>query len=291
MISTITSSYGVEEGISRNRSAAAQFAQDSRSRLSEVVAEDLKRSRPAEVTTHAVRLCQATIASTRRPGNPGRKTDRRDLIAIAQTSQHQVFAEPAHLQLHHDTSTACAKMPHKHTRKGGVDKSTIDLPPTTIAKPLSVSKSSNSNSIFTTEISNTRRTNKKRKRNADTADDTPKAFARLMAFSQGKKLPKGLDDGVRLPKKKAKQDDEGGKDDGNDGMVAEEKTAKEVPTIRPGERMAEFAARVDAALPVSGLINKTARGGKDPLGLKVGRTKKEKKMHRIVVKDHLIAYK
>jgi hypothetical protein len=29
------------------------------------------------------------------------------------------------------------------------------------------------------------------------------------------------------------------------------------------------------------LINKTAKGGKDPLGLKVGRTKTEKKMHRM----------
>lgn len=52
-------------------------------------------------------------------------------------------------------------------------------------------------------------------------------------------------------------------------------------TIQPGERMSDFAARVDAALPLSGLMNKTAKGGKDPLGLKVAKTKKEKKMHRM----------
>jgi hypothetical protein len=49
----------------------------------------------------------------------------------------------------------------------------------------------------------------------------------------------------------------------------------------PGERMSDFSARVDAALPIAGLINKTVRGGKDPLGLKVARTRKEKKMHKM----------
>ncbi|KAH8672836.1 hypothetical protein BGZ60DRAFT_469253 [Tricladium varicosporioides] len=172
-------------------------------------------------------------------------------------------------------------MPHKHTRKGEVDKSTIDLPPSTIAKPLSVSKSSNSNSIFTSEITNTRRNNKKRKRNADAIDDTPKAFSRLMAFTQGKKLPKGLDDGVRPLKNKKKKVENGESNNTDKPVTMVEEPKKEMPTIRPGERMAEFSARVDAALPVSGLINKTAKGGKDPLGLKVGRTKKEKKMHRM----------
>src|SRR6266536_4488866 len=75
----------------------------------------------------------------------------------------------------------------------------IDLPPNEIAKPLSVSKSANSNGIFTTEL-NSIRSSKKRKRNKDASDDTPKAFARLMAFQRGEKLPKGLDDGVKVSK-------------------------------------------------------------------------------------------
>jgi len=98
-----------------------------------------------------------------------------------------------------------------------------------------------------------------------------------MAFRDGKKLPKGLDDGVKMSKaekKKRKLATE--KED-----APMEQVVDDVPTIRPGERMSEFAARVDAALPVSGLINKTAKGGKDPLGLKVGRTKTEKRMHRM----------
>jgi hypothetical protein len=158
----------------------------------------------------------------------------------------------------------------------------IDLPPTEIAKPLSVSISANSNGIFTTEL-NPKWSNKKRKRNKDANDDTPKAFARLMAFQRGEKLPKGLDDGVKVSKaakkRKLAEEREKAAEDTQKKPVTTE--TAEVPTIRPGERMSDFAARVDAALPVSGLINKSARGGKDPLGLKVGRTKTEKRMHRM----------
>lgn len=176
-------------------------------------------------------------------------------------------------------------MPHKHTRKGE-DKTSIDLPPSVIAKPLPVSKSANANGIFTSEI-NSKRSNKKRKRNKDVQDDTPKAFARLMAFQRGEKLPKGLDDGVKISKaerkrKRAEAEDGDGRSQNpaSDKDIEQEKEI-ERPTIRVGEKMSEFSARVDAALPLSGLINKTAKGGKDPLGLKVGRTKKEKKMHKM----------
>jgi len=156
----------------------------------------------------------------------------------------------------------------------------VDLPPSVVAKPLPTSKSANANGIFTTELTNTRK-NKKRKRNKDTEDDTPKAFLRLMAFQKGKKLPKGLDDGVKETKaaKKRKIAAEKETEEPTQETSVEEKA--QVPTIRPGERMSDFAARVDAALPVSGLINKTTRGGKDPLGLKAGRTKTEKRMHKM----------
>ncbi|OWO98768.1 hypothetical protein B2J93_4639 [Marssonina coronariae] len=218
-------------------------------------------------------------------------------------------------------------MPHKHIRRGALDKATwvaivsirrdahqiggcsyshhfpspyvtictltmsvssIDLPPTTIAKPLSTSKSSASNGVFSSDLNRTaKRTNKKRKRK-DTDDDTPKAFARLMAFTQGKKLPRGLDDGARetkAEKKRKMAEEREGENRGGEDAVP---TAKGMPeteidriTIRPGEKMSEFSARVDAALPVSGLINKSVRSGKDPLGLKVGRTRTEKRMHRM----------
>jgi hypothetical protein len=101
---------------------------------------------------------------------------------------------------------------------------------------------------------------------------------RLMAFQSGKKLPKGLDDGAQTSKSSKKRKLAASKDE---EAPAEEQQQQKMPTIRPGERMSDFAARVDAALPVSGLINKTARGGRDPLGLKVARTKTEKRMHRM----------
>jgi hypothetical protein len=100
-----------------------------------------------------------------------------------------------------------------------------------------------------------------------------------MAFSQGAKLRKGLDDGVRLTKKQKKAAD--------NGKPSHAETYKspfakaEMPKIPAGERMSEFSARVDAAIPISGLMNRAGKGGKDPLGLKVGRTKKEKKMHKM----------
>lgn len=175
-------------------------------------------------------------------------------------------------------------MPTKHTRKKGEGKDTADLPPSQIARPLSTQKSAASNGIFTTDIAAPRKSIPKRRRvNPDKIDDTPKAFLRLMAMSQGKKLPRSLDDGIR-PTKKQKKAENAGKV-GNGESVAKKievvEQKPEMPTIRPGEKMSEFSARVDAALPISGLLNKTGRGGKDPLGLKQYRTKKEKKMHKM----------
>jgi hypothetical protein len=104
-----------------------------------------------------------------------------------------------------------------------------------------------------------------------------------MAFKAGKKLPKGLDDGINSNSKsqKKKRKLEAAAEDDRGKIENISQGGADVPTIRPGERMSEFSARVDAALPVSGLINKGSKGGKDPLGLKVGRTKTEKRMHRM----------
>lgn len=97
-----------------------------------------------------------------------------------------------------------------------------------------------------------------------------------MAFANGKAPRSGLDDGS-VPQKKNKQ---------KAGNIANEaKDAKGDPkenlSIRPGERLWEFSQRVDAALPLSGLVTKTVKDGKDPLGLRVRRTKKERKMHKL----------
>lgn len=110
-----------------------------------------------------------------------------------------------------------------------------------------------------------------------------------MALKEGKKLRSGLDDGQQ-PKnvgKKAKKDKNAATTTTTSEAAVIDRSqppnaVTEVPTIRPGERMSDFARRVDAALPVMGLVGKTVRhDGKDPLGLKVYRTLKEKKMHKL----------
>lgn len=119
----------------------------------------------------------------------------------------------------------------------------------------------------------------KRKRGSgDNKDDIPRAFKRLMAFAEGKKFRSGLDDGIRKAPSKNKKG-KAAKEDG--AATATKEAAKDTPTIQPGESMHDFARRVDAALPVMGLVNNSAKNGKDPLGAKVKRTRKERQMHKL----------
>lgn len=91
-----------------------------------------------------------------------------------------------------------------------------------------------------------------------------------MAVAGGKKIRSGLDDGQNHKTKTPK------------APQSEQQSATEVPRIRPGEDLRAFAARVDAALPVSGLTRKTiVKDGKDEQGLKVYKTRKERKMHKL----------
>lgn len=103
-----------------------------------------------------------------------------------------------------------------------------------------------------------------------------------MAAASGQKMRSGLDDGQAPAKNKKKK----GKKDAAKTAETEPATT-EVPTIRPGEDLRAFAARVDAAIPVSGLTRKTiVKDGKDEQGLKVWRTRKERKMHKLYDQWH-----
>lgn len=96
----------------------------------------------------------------------------------------------------------------------------------------------------------------------------------MMAFAEGKGPRNGLDDGSNARGKKqttAKKSP----------ATTEADEKSDVPAIRPGEKLSDYSRRVDAALPLSGLVNKSVRNGVDPLGLKVRRTRKEKKMHKL----------
>lgn len=118
---------------------------------------------------------------------------------------------------------------------------------------------------------------KKRKRDKVNTDDAPRAFKRLMLQATGK-LQSGLDDGQNA-RRRRKNDATKNKADRVSRAAGSEITT-EIPRIQPGERLSDYARRVDAALPLKGLA-KSAKGG-DPLGLaKVFRTKKERKMHRL----------
>jgi len=157
----------------------------------------------------------------------------------------------------------------------------FDLPPTQIAKPLPVTSISKKKAPPPKKKNddNAKKPGVKRKRGDSGENDVPRAFKRLMAFANGKPLRSGLDNGEGPDKKGKKSKSK------NKGQFEEATTkasdSKPDLAIRPGERMWEFSQRVDAALPLSGLTSKTAKNGKDPLGLKVWRTKKEMKMHKL----------
>ncbi|OAA53310.1 hypothetical protein SPI_09466 [Niveomyces insectorum RCEF 264] len=126
-----------------------------------------------------------------------------------------------------------------------------------------------------------------------------------MALARGKRIRSGLDDGsadkekkkvTNIPAKAAGVEAavkiNAGAGAGVGGRLAASAmsavvlpsahNATAMPTIRPGERMSNFAARVDAALPVSGLIQRSGKHNKDPLGFeKVFRTKQERKLHKL----------
>lgn len=159
----------------------------------------------------------------------------------------------------------------------------FDLPPTQIAKPLpptTISKKNAKKTANKKASEAAKKAGQKRKRASD-PDDAPRAFKRLMALAEGKIPRNNLDNGDDAAggkgnKKKAKKPAAAATSD------ASGSTTKEELKIRPGESLAEFNRRVDAALPVSGLVAKTVvKNGKDPLGIKVWQTRKERKMQNI----------
>ncbi|KAB8343214.1 hypothetical protein FH972_022804 [Carpinus fangiana] len=153
-------------------------------------------------------------------------------------------------------------MPHKHTRKEKQrDASSFDLPPTAVAKPLPAYSKNASNAAGS-----------KRKRPASAAqDDTPRAFQRLMDM-QKKRIPSGLDDGTRPSKKSKKSKSAAAASQKQDAAAAA------IPKIQAGEKLSEYSARVNAALPIAGL---TRKGNANLPGLRERQTRMEKKLQRM----------
>ena len=157
-------------------------------------------------------------------------------------------------------------MPHKHRRdKSKSDASFYDLPPTKIAHPLPVNKLP-----ATTGKSGTKPAKRK---HAHMQDDTPRAFTRLLGNYRPPRS--GLDDGVR-PSKKARKES---KHDFKSDTAKLAPVPAVVPTIQPREPLSSFAARVDAALPFSGL-SKGSGAAKE--GGRERQTKTERKMQKML---------
>jgi len=115
--------------------------------------------------------------------------------------------------------------------------------------------------------------NKRRKKASTGAvkDDTPKAFLRLMEFKNTGKGRSGLDNGEsKTASKKRKRAQAAEADTAGATNVAE---ALPIPKIMPGERLGDFAARVDQSMPIIGLARK---------GVKERQTKHEKKLQKMV---------
>ncbi|KEF53425.1 uncharacterized protein A1O9_10400 [Exophiala aquamarina CBS 119918] len=199
-------------------------------------------------------------------------------------------------------------MPHKHKRKRDEDESNFDLAPTSRARTLSVHQKSES--IFTSDRDRKeklaeKQQQRKRKRNKSgkgVDDDTPKAFARLMAFqNEGRRIPNGLDDGVREKKGKgkgkwkasqSKNTEKASQPDSNPSTTAQpaEKAstttpaavaAAPIPKILPGERLSDFSLRVDQSLPLTGVPKHTTRNNVPGLNIKTPLTKHNKRLARM----------
>ena len=127
------------------------------------------------------------------------------------------------------------------------------------------------------------KTRNKKKSKLNT-DDTPKSFARLMAFhTLGKRLPSGLDDGSAEKKGKKRKLNDNMKTTAN-ATTTEPPTPAlppPPPKIQPGERLSDFAARVDQALPISGLRGTDKQRALKVPGLKEKTTKHNKRLERM----------
>ncbi|KAK7192018.1 hypothetical protein DPSP01_003889 [Paraphaeosphaeria sporulosa] len=168
-------------------------------------------------------------------------------------------------------------MPHKHKRKAEHDANNFDLPPSVRAAPLPVGK------VRTTPAQKSKKRKTTHVQGYGT-DDTPKAFARLMAFSANPKRRSGLDDGKKSkkPKSTPKPTQAGAAADTEQKPAPNSEAQPDVAApalkIMPGESLSDFRQRVNQALPLSGI----SKSGKKTPGLGDHRvTKHERHLKRL----------
>ncbi|KAL4893465.1 hypothetical protein BDV59DRAFT_177461 [Aspergillus ambiguus] len=160
-------------------------------------------------------------------------------------------------------------MPHKHKRRKN-DENAYDLPPSMIAKPLPVhdpnakskNKNKNKKKAQDAKKADPAKTQSRPKSTLD--DDTPKAFRRLMQFQTQRTLApsKATEEPNKKRKRDAKETTENNtasrkkKAAAAAGDVSEStdptsSASRSMPKILPGEKLSDFAARVDREMPIS----------------------------------------
>lgn len=171
----------------------------------------------------------------------------------------------------------------------------FDLPPTAFAKPLPVGKASRSSN----ETSNRRKQIRTKDRpNAQVVDDTPRAFKRITQAQEAhglKRSAPGSQDEGHITRngdsKKRKSNYRISKREQNSREAAQTgKTnavgTRDLPRIQPGEKMSDFSARVNAALPLTGIVRRAmgktmSKKEREKLMGGERKTKLERKMQRI----------
>lgn len=163
-----------------------------------------------------------------------------------------------------------------------------------------------SESIFTSDkerkeklAEKQQRRRKKNKSGKGIDDDTPKAFARLMAFqNEGKRIRNGLDDGIREKKGKGSQKKMNASNSDSkssrtqQGQAQSDESATQpssstattvapMPKILPGERLSDFSLRVDQSLPLTGVPKHGTRINVPGLNIKTPLTKHNKRLARM----------
>ncbi len=151
----------------------------------------------------------------------------------------EVFAKARHSIPTSPLKNTNPKMPNKKSRNKLLPAIEHDLPPT--KKSRSTNLSQRKERIHT---------KKQRKRAGKDDDDTPKAFARLMAIASGKQgRISGLDDGEEKRKGPKSNKRKRGEEDAK--RAGEEQWSKDNLKIEPNESLKAFARRVDASIPVA----------------------------------------
>lgn len=163
-----------------------------------------------------------------------------------------------------------------HIAKLNLTLQRYDLPPTTVAKPLPVVKTNNTNEARKSNPNELSRHVRKKSRMLKREDDTPRAFTRLMNFQNGWKQPKGLDNGPASKKRKRSNTHKLDQSLENENIGI---PSSSIPKILPSECLSNFSARVNAAIPVAGLAKRSKPSSEILAGER--QTKLEKRMQKM----------